>query len=229
MVDFRKPNLLWTAVILLAVAVLSAGCLSGGVNAVDNNDKWAPPFDGLQWGMSETDVMNALGLSEDDIDNYEYSFVLKNEYELFGVSKKVAFGFLVLEGERFLTSVSIIYDEADLDAVQEEIIKKLGEGEYSYYFGESFLDKKLSCVEWKSELIQDNPDNLKVMTDVVNSYPSEVQDMYLERWPEQPLALYQLDLDQSSRRYGQLTISGFFTFMIDNPERFKEFYKSRSL
>jgi hypothetical protein len=67
------------------------------------------------------------------------------------------------------------------------------------------------------------------MTDVVNSYPSEVQDMYLERWPEQPLALYQLDLDQSSRRYGQLTISGFFTFMIDNPERFKEFYKSRSL
>jgi hypothetical protein len=42
--------------------------------------------------------------------------------------------------------------------------------------------------------------------------------MYLERWPELPLALYQLDLDLSSRSYDQLTIFGFFTFMIDNPE-----------
>jgi hypothetical protein len=172
--------------------------------------------------MSEIEIINVLGLSEDDVITYEKNSLLKEEYELFGISKEVQFWFQrTLDDERFLTSIIIIYDEEDLDTVQNGITNKLGEGEYSYYFGESFLDKNLGGIEWKDELIKNNPENLKVITDIINTYPSMPRSRYSEIWPELPLVSYQLDLNQSNRTYGQLTISGFGAVMVDNPDIFK--------
>jgi beta-lactamase regulating signal transducer with metallopeptidase domain len=48
MANFRKPNFIWTTVIIIAITLLSAGCLAGRVSSTNTKDKWAPPFKGLK-------------------------------------------------------------------------------------------------------------------------------------------------------------------------------------
>ena len=92
-------------IITISIALLGAGCLSNGVSITDN-DKWMPPFEGLQWGMSEAEVMNVLGLTETDLERNSGGFVSKKEYDLFGVKKNVGFSLQV--GEDALITIAIL-------------------------------------------------------------------------------------------------------------------------
>ena len=152
MANFKKPNLLWTIIIAISIALLGAGCLSSGVNS-NADDIWAPPFEGLQWGMSEAEVMDVLGLTDDDVDrgggDILRSFDTKKEYDLFGVKKNVRFTFQA-EEDAFMTIIMLLGEE-DLDIVEKEIAGKLGEGNYAYSYGESFLDQTVIGVSWESE------------------------------------------------------------------------------
>lgn len=217
MANFKKPNLLWTIIIAISIALLGAGCLSSGVN-LKANDIWAPPFEELQWGMSEAEVMDVLGLTDDDVNSNPNSFSTKKEDDLFGLNRKVSFEFL--PGEDALTIISVLYDEEDLDIVEKEITKKLGEGEYSYYYGESFLDKFLGSVVWKSELVSDQSEHLDIITDILDSYGPELSDRLNKKLSEMPLVSYTLNRDKTNRMYGELTINGGSAAMINEPEKF---------
>ena len=86
MANFKKPNILWSMLIIISITILSVGCLSSGVSS-NNNDILVPPFEGIQWGMSEVEVMNALKLKEDDVNKDSIGFSSKNELDLFGFRK----------------------------------------------------------------------------------------------------------------------------------------------
>ena len=133
MANFKKPNVLWTVIIAISIALLGAGCLSRGVNS-KVYDIWAPPFEGSQWGLSESEVMDVLGLTDDDIDRSEIIsskiFIPKKKYDLFGVTMTPKFLFDI-NGDA-LDSIIVMLNEEDLDVVEKKITEKLGEGQYGY-------------------------------------------------------------------------------------------------
>ena len=217
MANFKKPNLLWTIIIAISIALLGAGCLSSGVNS-KVNDIWAPPFEGLQWGMSEAEVMDVLGYTEADVDRIPGGFISKTGYDLFGVNKNVRFSFQAEEDA--LITIIILLGEEDIDVVEKEIAENLGEGKYAYSYEESFLDQSVIGVSWESELTKDQPKHLDTIKDILDSFGPEKYDSIVERYIERPLVSYTLNRDKTNRMYGQLTINGGYAAAINEPEKY---------
>ena len=201
---------------LISIAILSVGCLSSGVSS-NNNDILAPPFEGLQWGMSEVEVMNVLKLKEDDVNKDSIGFSSKNELDLFGFRKNLKFIFGYNDA---LFLIIAVFDESDLDKVEKELNKRFGEGTYSYSYGESFLDKSLNSVSWISNLLKDKQENVDIIKNILDSNENNNDNWLLERYMEKPLASYILDRNKESSTYKRLEISGALVAMINKPDKY---------
>lgn len=73
-------------IITISITLLSIECLSSKITST-NSDIWEPPFKGLQWSMSEAEVMNILKLTENDVIKDSISFITKNECDILGFKK----------------------------------------------------------------------------------------------------------------------------------------------
>jgi len=99
--------------------------------------------------MSEAEVMNILKLTENDVIKDSISFITKNECDILGFKKNVKFIFGTYDA---LISIVTEFDEKELNKIEKEITRRLGQGKYSYRYGKDFLDKILSNVSWASAL-----------------------------------------------------------------------------
>ena|GEM_PF-2509498 len=93
----------------------------------------------------QPEVMNILKLTENDVIKDSISFITKNECDILGFKKNVKFIFGTYDA---LISIVTEFDEKELNKIEKEITRRLGQGKYSYRYGKDFLDKILSNVSW---------------------------------------------------------------------------------
>ena len=185
---------------------------------------WTPPVEGLQWGMSKAEVMDALKLTNDDIDtpadDSALHFMPKKEYELFGVMMTVRFLFQAPEDA--FTGIRVLVNEGDLDVVEKAITEKLGEGQYSYSYEESFLKQTVISVRWDDVLFEGQPELINRVKEIYDSYGNDVYDDRARQLANSPLVYYVLNRNETSPSYGLLEIYGGYAAMLNYPEKFSK-------
>jgi hypothetical protein len=217
----KRPRLVWTVIVLLSIAIIGVAWLSTN-KTPKVADNWAPPFKGLQWGMSKNEVLGVLKLKQGYTEKSHIPYI---ENELFGTKVTASFSFQVpmdnqLTGKGTpgdaLMGITIQINEKDVDIIEKEITKMLGKGKYNY----SDFDGTVLGISWNSPLIKERQEYVDIVRTVLNSFGSETYESLGDKYIERSLVSYYFNIDKSDDKYGRLTINGSSAAFINAADKF---------
>ena len=209
-VNLMKRKMLILYLILILCSILSA-CTKDTIYG------WNPPLKNLQWGMSESEVLSTLNLSEDSVvkesfENYTIISPTKN-IEVYGFSVPIEFRIDTMYG---LSQVFVDFAKKDMNKVQSSLIKQFGEGEYEYpSSGQQVVwnDKKLGDLE------SSNQDKiLKVYDDVLLDSDPNAPIPFKHVLMEYPFTQCKLVIDEESESFGEFELIGRFPALVNSME-----------
>ena len=163
--NYRKPYF-WVAAAAVVVCVIAAVCLLTDPVSKNEESEYLN-YPGLSWGMTPEDVITALNLQEGQYDQKSDSQLTVPQMNCFGAETQYVqfwFPFSEVSGSKLrLRNILIVYpDDADMDAVKDELIGQYGEPSEEHVFA-SIGSSGLKVVDGKSEFYDDRGIDLKQM------------------------------------------------------------------
>lgn len=186
---------------------------------------WSPPINGLHWGMTEKEVIKAMGLKAKDFTRTEEGiFALvdtKKEYNIYGTKTTISLSFY----NDCLTTITAKVKDDDIDTVDKRLTKELGEGNYKYSQNQDSSNRDILSVHRCDTFVKDDPD---LYDRIKKVYLDAEFDLIKAIIPledslgELPLTTCEFSLDETSPRYGLLTIDGRIAAMLNYPKMFSK-------
>lgn len=181
---------------------------------------WAPPIDGLHWGMNVEEAVKAMSLKKEHYIRTEEDIIVlvttNKEYNIYGSETAVSLLFY----NDCLTTISANIKDDDIDTVDKRLTEELGEGDYKYSENTNSSNKDMVSVYRQDICIKEDPDLYELIKKIYLDADFDLLKQIIslkDSLGELPLTTCELSLDKDSVKYGLLTIDGKVAAMLNYP------------